>query len=276
MSNAPKATNQQIRSAYSKLRSVWKVGALLGMSGQTVHGRLVAMGERRFMPKFNDADRDRLRRDYLKHRDTGTLAALAKSMGRTRQFICRQARTLGLTSYKHQKRYMSKWKYMTEAEARTIMDNFKAARMGMGTYCRVHGYDDLGFSRTLSGFFPDEWEHVIESKTPLSSKYRRGRQFEYHIRNLLRGLGYFVMRSPASKSPIDLVAIKTGTVLFVQCKTSGALIVSEWNELLDLATSVGAVPVLAFRHMVRQVTYRKLIGPKDGSKRRQPFVPFTP
>jgi Holliday junction resolvase len=102
-----------------------------------------------------------------------------------------------------------------------------------------------------------------------------GRRFEYRVRDHLRADGYWVMRSPASKSPVDLVAIKPGQVLFVQCKVNGRIGPAEWNTLMDAAETAGAIPVMAERPALRRLCFWRLIARKDGSGRRQPMEPFT-
>lgn len=226
---------------------------------------------------FTEEDRKRLSRDYLAYRDAGTLALLATDMGRTKQFVCRQARTLGLTDPKHNRVYGAVWKYMPEEVASAIFEKFKRAGGGLLSYCKRKGYDDLGFSTTMRKFFPDEYEHVIEAKQPRQTPYRLGRSFEYRVRDHLREKGgYFVLRSPASRTPIDLAAIRPGVVLFVQCKRGGAIGVIEWNKLLELSLSCGAIPVLAAMDHATRYTYTRITGPKDGSKGRQPHEPFDP
>jgi len=141
----------------------------------------------------------------------------------------------------------------------------------MKRYCADRGYDDLGFSRKMREFFEDEYEAVIESKAPRSSLYRLGRQVEYSACRELRAAGFFALRSPASKSPLDVVAVRPGVVLFVQCKRALDLQVSEWNALFDLADKCGATAVLAGRERERGLTYFVLTDRKDGSKRPQPM-----
>lgn len=272
-----KATDEEIVAAYKETGNIWKAAKLLGMGGQTIQERLVRIGVARSNRPFTEDEEDRLRREYLLFRDTGNLAALAQSMGRHKTHICTQARRLGLTDQKRGKFWFGKWKYMSEEAARALFEKFRARSMTMGQFCLKYGLDDLGFSRTMQRFFPDEWDAVIESKAPRDTMYRYGRAFEYRTRDHLKSLGFFVMRSPRSGSPIDLVAIrKGGSVLFVQCKRGGQLGVSEWNELFDLALSVDAVPLLAFIPGATGIEYRRLIDRKDGSKRRQPMESFTP
>lgn len=262
-------------ASYEATGNIWKTAASLGVSGQWVHGRLRRLGIDTSLNVFTESDRRLLQRDYLDYKKLGKLDELAKLMGRTKPFICRQARALGLTDRRAPKLFARKWKGMEESDARIIMDAFKASPLTMGRFCKVNGYGPVGFWQTMTRHFPDEWEHVIESKTPRTTKYRLGRAFEYRVRDVVRGAGYFVMRAPASRSPIDLLAFRTGVALFIQCKVSGALPPAEWNELFELATSVGGVPILAWRHGVRGLRMAVLTDRKDGSRRAQPMSEVT-
>lgn len=103
------------------------------------------------------------------------------------------------------------------------------------------------------------------------SAYVTGRNFEYRTRDYLKDREFFVIRSPVSKSPVDLVAVRKGEVLFVQCKKGGYLPKHEWNPLLELAESVGAKPILATIAKKRgSIVFEELLGPKDGSGKKQP------
>ena len=109
----------------------------------------------------------------------------------------------------------------------------------------------------------------------MKSLYRSGQAFEYRVRDALRAMGYYCLRSPQSRSPLDLVAIKRGAVLFVQCKRSGALGVDAWNALYELAAACGAIPLLASTRR-RHVEYWRLLELKDGSNKPQPMGGFLP
>lgn len=109
------------------------------------------------------------------------------------------------------------------------------------------------------------------------SKYRAGRQFEYRVRDDLRARGFWVLRSPASKSPVDLVAISKGRVVFIQCKRGGGISVAEWNAIYDLAESVDAEPVLASMPGYRGIKYQRMLARKTGIRGvRQPIDDWNP
>lgn len=79
--------------------------------------------------------------------------------------------------------------------------------------------------------------------------YRQGRAFEYAVMKKLRSLGYYCVRKFGSKGFEDVVALKFGTVAFVQCKHS------KWRDtkptqfdlggLINLSRRFGALPVFA-------------------------------
>jgi hypothetical protein len=272
-----KVTNEDLLAAYAELGNVHKVGERFGIRGGSVHERLQKLNVDTSMNTFTTEDEARLRASYADYRRRGKVADLAKDMGRTVYFLSRKAKELGLTEgNRHEKHSVGIWKYMTDETAREMFDSFKASPLGLGQYCTKNGYGTDGFTAAIRTRWPDEWEHVIEAKHPVSTKYRLGRQVEYRFRDMLKQTGYVVMRSPGSKSPIDLIAVCPGQVLFIQCKRSGSLPPKEWNALYDLAISAGALPVMAENPFPREHRFWLLTGRKDGSKKRQPMDRFYP
>jgi Holliday junction resolvase len=268
--------DEVLLESYGRLGSVYRVGAEVGLNHSSVHERLVKLKAAKHINVFTEEERELLRRDYLAYRDLGQVSRLAERMGRTVQFLSRQARALGLSDARAPKPWHGRWKYLTEEEAGLLLDDFKASRLGLGQYLAKKGWPDDGFRQAMQRHFGDEWDSIIESKASRQSAYRVGRAVEYRVRDHLRKLGYFVMRSPASKSPLDLIAVRKGAVLFIQSKRSLALPPGEWNEIYELATSVGALPILTGSPTGRGLTYFLMLGPKDGSKRRQPMTAFDP
>jgi Holliday junction resolvase len=112
-----------------------------------------------------------------------------------------------------------------------------------------------------------------------ASHYAAGTRFEHRVRDDLRAHGYSVLRAAGSKgdSKIDLVAIKPGQVVFIQCKRSGALGPAEWNRIVEVAGWVGALPVLAASGALgRGIEYTHLLGPKVAHRRSQPVSRWLP
>lgn len=102
-------------------------------------------------------------------------------------------------------------------------------------------------------------------RRPLTNYAAAGRAVEHAARRLLDDAGYWTMRAAGSKGAVDLIAMKHGQTLFVQCKRTGSLRPAEWNALWGLAAELGAVPVLAqMRLAPRRVVLHRLTGPKTG------------
>ncbi len=97
--------DETLLSVYKETGSVWKTGEIVGLCGQSVHERVKKLGASRGLNVFTDADRDRLIREYEGFASSGKLSELAESMGRTKQFIARQARSLGLTNSRRSRPY---------------------------------------------------------------------------------------------------------------------------------------------------------------------------
>ena len=77
--------------------------------------------------------------------------------------------------------------------------------------------------------------------------YRRGRALEYAVKKHLEEQGYFVVRSAGSKGPADLVALREGEILLIQCKKDGRLSKDEAYELLEAARIAGGKAILAYK-----------------------------
>jgi len=79
------------------------------------------------------------------------------------------------------------------------------------------------------------------------TNYEKGRRFEYRVRDLFKKHGFLVIRAAQSK-PIDLVCLKDGDSLLVECKVNkSSLGKNGRKELLHLAKASKAKPILAYR-----------------------------
>lgn len=264
---AQKASDRQISDAYDRLHSVWKVADELGMCGQSVHERLARMGVDMSQNRFTKDDERYLADRYVVYRDGGMLQALADEMGRTKQFICRKAGTMGLTDKYSSKRYSRVWMDSTREFCQPFWNDFKRSRDGIAAYCKRKHYGEQSFCDAMRRNFPEEYEEVVRSKKPKRSQYARGRDFEYSVRDDMRKHGYIAMRSPGSKSPADIYCVKRNELIFIQCKVSGALFRAEWNEFMSFCDSVGATPVMAERPSGGGIAYHELLDWKDEDRK---------
>lgn len=103
------------------------------------------------------------------------------------------------------------------------------------------------------------------------SNYRNGSAMERRTKANLERDGYFVIKSAGSKGAADLVAIKAGEILLVQCKLDSYVAPGEWNRLWELSRSIGAVPVVVGRGQ----TVMRITGPKTRPGARQPWEAFS-
>lgn len=87
--------------------------------------------------------------------------------------------------------------------------------------------------------------------------YDMGMAFERAVRKDLEGRGYFVVRSAGSRGPADLVAMRKGIVLLVQCKLAGKLKMREYIRLIRVAEMTSCAIVLATKNKKsKKITYK--------------------
>lgn len=79
------------------------------------------------------------------------------------------------------------------------------------------------------------------------TNYEKGRRFEYRVRDLFKEHGFVVIRAAQSK-PIDLVCLKNGKSILVECKVDKSSLGKDGRrELLRLAETSSTIPILAYR-----------------------------
>lgn len=109
MAYPKKVSDEVIIEAYDRLNNVWYVAKEVGMCGQSVHERLVKLDKiHKNRTKLNDPRIFKKWRILIAEYELavsrdGGLVELANKLGRTKNFICRKARELGLTDIKRHK-----------------------------------------------------------------------------------------------------------------------------------------------------------------------------
>jgi len=96
-----KVKKEDIILKYKEISNVWKVGEFFGISGQYVHEILTNSGDINKMNYWTDKDSEFLKIHYLNYRNNLDLSTLAEIMNRTKPFISRKAKLLGLTDNKN-------------------------------------------------------------------------------------------------------------------------------------------------------------------------------
>ena len=81
-----------------------------------------------------------------------------------------------------------------------------------------------------------------------SANYRRGADLERAAKHYLEDNGYYVIKSAGSKGIADLVGIKPGEILYVQCKgaAKGYLTPAERVSFRQAALASGAVALVGY------------------------------
>lgn len=87
------------------------------------------------------------------------------------------------------------------------------------------------------------------------SNYARGRRFEYRVKSELEGRGWVVIRAARSR-PFDLVALKGGRVVLIECKRRGYAAAEQRRVQMELAERAGAEYVVVTPENLRQVLDR--------------------
>ena len=93
-----RVSNEALIESYGRLGNVHKVGAEFGIRGSSVHERLQNIGAQKPMNFITEQDRDLIRAEYSAADGEVDLTRLAKSLGRSRQTLCKEAASMGLTN----------------------------------------------------------------------------------------------------------------------------------------------------------------------------------
>jgi|GEM_PF-928728 len=80
------------------------------------------------------------------------------------------------------------------------------------------------------------------------TNYKRGYALEHKTKKILEKNQWFVVRSPASKTPTDVYATKNGENLFIQCKktTKDKTYITGLKGIIKQAKKYKATPILTY------------------------------
>jgi Holliday junction resolvase len=108
------------------------------------------------------------------------------------------------------------------------------------------------------------------------SGYRNGADLERAVKHYLEDNGYaLVIKSAGSKGKVDVIGLKRGETVLVQCKTTAGMSPADRANLRSLASTLGAIPLLA--SWVKEGTAARTIGFTNiTSPGSAGFRPWTP
>lgn len=148
-----------IAALYKQHGSVWKVGELVGRSGQVVYKYLKRNGLHNPMNRFSEVDVQMLKDNYTAYAETGRVKALAEQMGRTVPFLCTQARKLGLTDPSRSASFRDVEKWVAGSKAARLANGHPRGMLG-----KVHSDETKEVLRMKSA---DRWAGMTEDEQAL-------------------------------------------------------------------------------------------------------------
>lgn len=89
--------------------------------------------------------------------------------------------------------------------------------------------------------------------------YNRGRRFEYRVRDYLKRRGYYTVRSAKSGTITDLIALRDGKILLIQCKVDKYLKREEKEKLREAEEITKGLGIIAYREG-RKLRFRNIEG----------------
>lgn len=159
--------------SYNRLRNVWLVADEVGLCGQSVHERLTKHGFINKINVFTDEDKRHLINNYTKRLLLGQLNDLALEMGRTKQFICRKAKELGITNISRKKSDILGFEPIIK---KGHWDNKEHPRGMLGKKHTEETIANLSVinKRTQDNISLDKGKRSSISKQIISTKYKNG------------------------------------------------------------------------------------------------------
>lgn len=79
----------------------------------------------------------------------------------------------------------------------------------------------------------------------MPGQYAKGAKFEREITDILLEDNWLAVRSAGSHGIVDVLAVKHGTIWFIQCRTNANLTEDEAKELLIIAKEHKGTAILA-------------------------------
>lgn len=110
------------------------------------------------------------------------------------------------------------------------------------------------------------------------SNASRGAAIEYDVMSRLRELGWYCVRSSGSHGVADVLALRRGGIVVVQCKYDRGRVESvEWSALWTLAETIGGTPYIADRSGPRKsIVMWQMLGLRPARKHMNAYLSPVP
>lgn len=180
MSARQRVTNEEIIAAYKDTGSVWKAGKRLGVAGQSVHERLVALNYPINGRKWSDDEVEEL----LALTGEGiTVGEVAMRLGRTFAAVTCKLNELGVKGYGVRRKYkIPKGAGYDKVSIDKHLRSIEASGIQPTRYCRAHGLNIDSLAHAAQKHFMDRWQ-AIYARSPIPKRNCANCNVEYHPAN---------------------------------------------------------------------------------------------
>jgi hypothetical protein len=161
-------TTEEIIKAYMECGSVWKAAKSLGLSGQTVHERLRAVGYKLANSQWTDEEVTELK----ELAGQVPISVIASRLGRPYAGVAKKIQTLGIgsgTGSFRQRKPKRTEKYFKH-NLKTYIDEIDKSGSKVTTYAKANGLDVEKLAASFQAYYPDWWlayseAHAVKDKT---------------------------------------------------------------------------------------------------------------
>lgn len=229
-------------------------------------------------PEFDErlcADYQRYARDHRLAELCDELRAIDPDLTLPRMRA--RARALDLQVSANRGAHPSQRKYVdwSDDQVRAEFEAFKVSGVSVSRWCKRHRYNRGRWSsRVRDVVGEDAWDVAVEHNWPDYTWYVAGRTLEYAVVAALQRCGFFPQRTKRSLTAADVSGMRADLNVLVQCKVHGYVPPKEWNALIELADRAGATALVATHDLTKaRIQWYRITGPKDGTRRSQPWEP---
>lgn len=166
MTRTMKATTEQIVDAYRETGSVWKAALALGMAGQSVHERLVAVG---YPMRGRNWTRDEL--DELR-RLAGNMAIgeIAERLGRPYAGVACKLSRLGVSARQPGRKPPPRGAGYDKESAGRYMRELERGTRSLRQFCIEHALSIDSVVATLERHYPERWQAWRSTRSDLEDR----------------------------------------------------------------------------------------------------------
>lgn len=163
-------SDNDLISAYKINPNIWIVGKIVGLCGQSVYERLVKLGVIHRKNLWTKNDEKILLNEYEKYRSIGRLSELASKLKRTKQFICRKAKCLGLTDLTTSGECMKELHDKLSKSAKERIKQYGHPKGFKGHHHTQSARDKISYNSKMTWSNPNHWLNSEEHKQQLSDR----------------------------------------------------------------------------------------------------------